>query len=68
VADAGAPGEVTQGKLKALGFTQDFQRGLDDCAPQIAVVVGTLVGLSFSHGRILPLLVTQLASKLSVST
>ncbi len=32
VTDAGAAGELTQRKLKTLGFTQDFQRGLDDYA------------------------------------
>jgi hypothetical protein len=49
VTDASAAGELTQRKLKALGFTQDFQRGLDDYAAQVAVVVGALVGLGPRH-------------------
>ena len=48
--DAGAPGEFTEGKLKALGFTQDLQRGLDDRTTQIAVVIAALLGLGFGHG------------------
>ena len=47
MADAGAPGEFTKGKLKALGFTQDFKGGLDDRAAQIAMVVGTQVAFGF---------------------
>ena len=47
--DAGATGEFTKRKLKTLGFTQDFQRGLDDYAAQVAVVVGALVGLGPRH-------------------
>jgi hypothetical protein len=49
VTDAGAAGELTQRKLKTLGFTQDFQRGLDDYAAQVAVVVGALLGLGPRH-------------------
>ena len=49
MADARSPGEFAQRKLKALGFTQDFQSGLDDRTAQIAVVVGALVGLGLRH-------------------
>jgi hypothetical protein len=44
VADAGAAGEFAQRKLKALSLTQDFQRGVDDRAAQVAVVLGKLFG------------------------
>jgi hypothetical protein len=49
VTDAGAAGEFTQRKLKTPGFKQDFQRGLDDYAAQVAVVVGALMGLGLRH-------------------
>jgi len=49
VADAGTPGEFAQRKLNALGLIQDFQCGLDDRTAQVAVVIGTLVGLRLGH-------------------
>ena len=49
VTDAGAPGEFAQRKLKALRLAQDFERGLDDRAAQVAVVVGTLGGVRLGH-------------------
>jgi hypothetical protein len=51
VADARSPGKFAQRKLKALGFTQDFQRGLDDRMAQVAVVVWTYVGLGLGISR-----------------
>jgi Short repeat of unknown function (DUF308) len=47
VADAGAPGEFTQRKLKTLSFTLDFQRRLDDRSAQIAPMKPTLLGAGF---------------------
>jgi hypothetical protein len=49
MADAGSPGEFTQRKLKALRFAQDFKRGSDDGAAQIAVVVWTFLDIDGSR-------------------
>ena len=43
VTDAGAPREFTQRKLDALRFPENFERGPDDSAAQIAVVVRTVL-------------------------
>src|ERR1700750_316285 len=42
VTNASTPGELTQRKLETLRFAQNFKRGHDNGAAQIAVVVWTL--------------------------
>ena len=48
MADASSPGKFPERKLKALGFTQDFQRSLDDRAAQVAVMIGMLAMSTFA--------------------
>jgi hypothetical protein len=51
VTNASTPGELTQRKLETLRFAQNFKRGHDNGAPQIAVMVWTLLDMvGLRHG------------------